>query len=610
MIIKKKIKIGVILILLILVTAFLFFTGGGKKSDSRSPDVTADKEVHEGESTSAQQKRKIKYWQAPMDPTYISDKPGKSPMGMDLIPIYEDEEDEADIGTIKIDPVTVQNIGIRTTKAARGTLHATIRTVGHVTYDEELLEQVHTKISGWIERLFVETTGEYVRKNQKLFSVYSPELVSTQEEYLQALKYKRETAGSKFTDVAGGGETLFEAARRRLLLMDIDTEQIEKLEQLGEVQKDMLLRSPAAGIVVKKHVFDGMKVTPGMELYTIADLSKVWVLASIYEYELPFLKIGQKAEMSLAYEPGAVYKGHISFIYPYLSAKTRTVQVRMEFDNPDLKLKPDMYADVVIKTKVSDDAILIPNEAVIRTGTRNVVITALGKGKFLPKDVTIGPEGEGFIQILSGLDEGETVVSSGQFLIDSESNLREAINKMLEANKASQSSKEEKASEPPAGHKIDEAQTEEKIQMIHIDMNKDQKNMVSQLLGGYMRMHSALVSESVSKVAEEARVMVDIIGKMKESDTERRLKEIIDPVEMSLDGLLSEDIEKVRNSFALLGKTMGGYVIGTGKEEARSAGIKVYFCPMNKKYWIQKESDVQNPYLGKDMLICGNEVAY
>jgi multidrug efflux pump subunit AcrA (membrane-fusion protein) len=308
--------------------------------------------------------------------------------------------------------------------------------VGRVTYDEERLEHVHTKISGWVEKLFVETTGEEVKKGQELLLIYSPELVATQEEYLQALRYRERVAGSKFKDIIGGSDTLIEATRKRLLLMDIDPEQIRLLEERGEVQKTMILRSPASGIIIKKHVFEGMKVDPKMELYTIADLSRVWVIASVYEYELPFIKIGQETEITLPYEPGVRYKGHITFIYPYLSPKTRTAQVRIEIENPGLKLKPDMYADVEIKSKIIEDAILVPSEAVIRTGTRNIVITSLGNGKFLPKEVVLGAESGEFVQVISGIREGETVVTSGQFLIDSESNLREAINKMLEAKKS------------------------------------------------------------------------------------------------------------------------------------------------------------------------------
>jgi RND family efflux transporter MFP subunit len=446
--IKKTVTIGGILLLLLVVLIFWFTRNGNEGSPQQTQDVTTEKP-----------ERKIKYWQAPMDPTYIRDKPGKSPMGMELIPVYEDEEEESDLGVIKINPVTVQNMGVRTKKASRGSLHVTIRTVGHITYDEKLVAHIHTKISGWLEKLFVDTTGEEVHKGQELLSIYSPELVTTQEEYLQALKYREKTSSSRFTEVARGGETLIKATRQRLLLMDIDPKQIEALEKRAEVQNNMILHSPTSGIVVEKHVLDGMKVNPGMQLYTIADISRVWVMASVYEYELPFLKVGQEAEITLPYEPGAKYKGHITFIYPYLSAKTRTVQVRMEFENSDLKLKPDMYADVVIKTKAIDDAVLVPSEAVIRTGSRNVVITALGRGKFLPKEVTIGPEGEGFVQIVSGLNEEETVVTSGQFLIDSESNLREAINKMLEAKKAASTVKEE-TSQHPAEHKAGEMKME------------------------------------------------------------------------------------------------------------------------------------------------------
>jgi RND family efflux transporter MFP subunit len=446
---KKTVKFGGILLLLGLAMFFWFTFKGEKKNDVHTTDVTAKEEVQEDVSATTKPKRKIKYWRSPMDPTYIRDKPGKSPMGMDLIPVYDDEEEESDLGVIKINPVIVQNMGVRTTKASRGSLHVTIRTVGHITYDEKLVEQIHTKISGWVEKLFVDTTGEELQKGQELLSIYSPELVTTQEEYLQALKYREKVSISRFTEVARGGETLIKATRKRLLLMDIDPEQIKALEKRAEVQNNMILRSPTDGIVIKKHVLDGMKVNPGMQLYTIADISRVWVMGSVYEYELPFLKVGQEVEITLPYEPGAKYKGHISFIYPYLSSKTRTVQVRMEFENPNLKLKPDMYADVVIKTKASDNAVLVPSEAVIRTGSRNVVITALDGGKFLPKEVTLGPEGEGFVQIVSGLNEGETVVTSGQFLIDSESNLREAINKMLKARKAVSAAKEETLPHPP-----------------------------------------------------------------------------------------------------------------------------------------------------------------
>jgi multidrug efflux pump subunit AcrA (membrane-fusion protein) len=376
---KKKTWLS-ILIVLILSLMLLFVIKGEKKEDVDRHDMHAGKDVHDRDmvSDSSQRgERKIKYWVAPMDPTYIRDKPGKSPMGMDLVPFYEDDSAEQDGKVIRIDPVTVQNMGVRTSKVKRAPLQTSLRTIGHVTYDEGLVEHIHTKISGWVEKLFVRTTGEEIQKGQEILSIYSPELVATEEEYLQALSYRVKVADSPLEDVVRGAETLLESTRKRLLLMDITEDQIRSLKEKGEVQRAIILRSPTAGIVIKKHVFEGMKVHPGMELYTIADLSRVWVIASVYEYELPFLDVGQETVMSLPYDPGTKYHGRVTFIYPFLSPKTRTVQVRMEFENRHLQLKPDMYADVVISTKISENVLLVPSEAVLRTGYRDIVITYL-----------------------------------------------------------------------------------------------------------------------------------------------------------------------------------------------------------------------------------------
>ncbi len=605
---KKIVTIGGIFLLL-MVVAFWFIYRGDKKADMQTQEVVAKKEIRDEGETPAkpkEKKKKIKYWVAPMDPTYIRDKPGKSPMGMDLIPVYEDEEDETVKGTIKIDPVTVQNIGVRTSKVTKGELLATIRTVGHITYDEELLTHIHTKISGWVEILFVDKTGEEVTKGQPLLSIYSPELVATQEEYLQAIKYKKMTRGSRFAE--RGADTLLESTRRRLLLMDITPEQIEALEKIGEVLRVLFIPSPTNGVIIHKNVLEGMKVDPGTKLYTVADLSRVWVIASVYEYELPFLRVGQKAEMSLAYEPGSKYEGHITFIYPYLSAKTRTAQVRIEFDNPYLKLKPDMYADVVIKSRIADSALLVPSESVIRTGSRNVVITSIGDGKFLPKEVVVGPEGEGFVQIISGLNEGETIVTSGQFLIDSESNLREAINKMLEAKKITVHKKEHEKESDKETRK--EMKKEEKIKKIEVKMSKEQKALMSKIIEVYINTHIALASESLHDVAREAKIIGDLNEKLRALDHRKSLKVITDKVEETTKGLLSGDLDNARASFAGLSKVMVGYIKGSGREGALSSGLKIYICSLNKEYWIQKREDILNPYLGEDVLICGTEEKY
>jgi RND family efflux transporter MFP subunit len=602
MMIKKVFQYGAFTLilapLLLLWFAYRADTGTSKELKGGSEEVT-----HKHSSEAEKPKKKIKYWVAPMDPTYIRHEPGKSPMGMDLVPVYEDEGEKSSEGVIKIDPVTVQTIGVRTASVSRGKLQKSIRAVGRIAYDEKRVEHIHTKVSGWIEKLYVETTGEEVKSGQELLTFYSPELVATQEEYIQALNYRDRTSASLFPEVAESGSSLVEAAKKRLEFMDIDPAQIKALEQSREVQKNMTLKSGRKGIVIHKNVLEGMKIDPMMELYTIADLSRVWVIASVYEYELPFLETGQDVKMSLSYDPGTSYKGKVTFIYPFLSSKTRTVEVRMEFDNPRLKLKPDMYVDVVINAKPTHSELLVPSEAVIRTGSRNVVITALGKGKFLPKEVTIGLEGDGLVQILDGITEEDTVVTSGQFLIDSESNLREAINKMLEASAGAPSDEAPTTEAGKQGHEHGQSSTS-------IALRDDQKNIVSDLLEHYLIVHSALAAESPMDVAAKTHEMHSVLEELKSSDTEGNLKEITDSMDSSMEGLHSGDLETARASFKTLSRTMTEMIKGGVREEAAAQGMKIYVCPMENEPWIQKGTELRNPYLGQDMWICGVEEPY
>jgi len=608
MAVKKTVKAGVLLLILLAAGLAWRVFQPDKKTPARTGDITVENGARaQGDTEPQGKKKKIKYWVAPMDPTYIRNKPGKSPMGMDLIPVYEGEEQGSEKGTVKIDPVTVQNMGVRTGKVTRRPLSVTIRTVGYVTYDEERLEHINTKITGWVEDLFVNATGEKIQKGQKLLSIYSPELVATQEEYLQAIKYQKAISGSNLSEIKDGAGSLLEAARKRLLLMDIDQAQIKALEERGEVQKTMLLTSPAQGVVIKKNVVEGMKVNPGMELYSIADLSRIWIIASVYEYELPFLKLGQEAEVTLPYEPGTRYTGKVSFIYPFLSAKTRTAQVRMEFRNPGLKLKPDMYANVAIKTGTGANVLLVPSEAVIRTGTRNVVVKSLGDGKFLPVEVTTGPENERFVQVISGLTEGEEIVTSGQFLIDSESNLREAINKMLEAK---QTVTAERAVLSLAEERTGEPDQEAPVPKMNVDVNSSQKEIMSGIMNIYLNIHEALTAEAADKVKTEAGNIAGMLKKLKASDTDEHLKDITGPIEKSLVGLQSGNLQKARDAFKVLSRMMVAYVKGPGREDALSSGIKIYYCPMEKERWLEKGPGLKNPYLGEGMLVCGSEEKY
>ena len=373
------------------------------------------------------------HWRAPMDPTYIRDKPGKSPMGMDLVAVCPGEAQAPD-GVVRIDPALVQSMGVRTVPVARRDLARKVRTVGRVAYDERLVDHVHTKVQGWVERLFVEYEGELVRQGQPLLEIYSPELVSTQEELLLAKRYRDATQGSRYGDVSQGGKDLFEATRRRLELWDVSHNDIERLLRTGEIRKTLILYASTEGVVTRLLVRDGMEVGPNDNLYTIADLSKVWLFADVYEYELPWVREGQKALIELSYLPGRTFAGKVTYIYLSLDPKTRTARVRVELENPELVLKPDMFADVTIETEARPGVLAVPEEAVIRSGRRALVVAVGEAGHFSPREVGLGLDsGDGWVEVRSGLAEAEQVVTSGQFLIDSESKLQEAIQKMLPA---------------------------------------------------------------------------------------------------------------------------------------------------------------------------------
>ncbi len=441
-------KIKNILLSIIVIAGF---TLGGYWFGMRSGDTAAstshtDEEMkHQDTSataksdTSDQQEREILYWKAPMNPDEIYDEPGKSKMGMDLVPVYADEATGPE-GMVKINPVVVQNMNVRTAEATQKDLSSTVNTVGRVEYDERKLHNVNTKISGWIEDLFVDYTGKMVRRGQPLFSIYSPELVTTQQEYLLALKTRDKVGASSFETIRAGGNSLLKATRQRLENWDIPESAIKRLEQTGEVKKAIELKAPADGVVLHKNAVAGEYIKAGSNVYRIADLSTVWVQASVYDYEVPWLQEGQPAHMELSYQPGKMYRGKVDYIYPTLNEKSRTVQVRLAFNNPELALKPGMYANVNIQTRPKEDATVIPNEAIIRTGERNIVFVSKGDGAFEPREVTLGREGgerNNEIEILSGVKPGEKIVTSAQFLFDSESRLQEAIQKMLKQKELS-----------------------------------------------------------------------------------------------------------------------------------------------------------------------------
>lgn len=380
--------------------------------------------------------KSVLYWTDPMVPGYKSDKPGKSPfMDMDLVPVYDDgTTSEAAPGVEGYSTVTVplqrqQAIGVQLGKAELHELTKTIRTVGRVTFDERLMHQIHTKFEGYVEKLYVDYTGKPVRRGAPLLSIYSPELLATQQEYLLAFRAREQFRGSPNADVVRGGTDLYEAARQRLLLWDISPEQVHELETSGKPQKALTLFSPVDGFVMTKNAVQGARVMPSDTLFEIAGIRHVWVLADVYESEAPFVRLGQTARMSLPYLPGRTWTGKVTFIAPVLDEKSRTVKVRLEFDNPDETLKPEMYADVLLDRPLGR-VVTVPDGAVLSTGTRSIVFVAKGAGRFEPRTVDAGAKADGVTEIRRGLSPGEEVVTQANFLIDSESRLKAALDTM------------------------------------------------------------------------------------------------------------------------------------------------------------------------------------
>lgn len=383
-------------------------------------------------STEKTEIKKPLFYRSPMNPAVTSPVPAKDTMGMDYVPVYADDNNQNDVsGSVKIDSVTEQNIGVRTALAKKMSLAHIVHAVGRITYDEEKIIRLHPKTEGWIETLRVDKTGEKVGNHQMLLSIYSPQLVASQQEYVLALDSQKILEASPIEEIRRGAKELAESSRERLKLLDVPTHQLQELTNSHSLKKSLHIHSPASGIVINIGAREGQYVTPETELYMIADLATVWVYADIYEHELPWVKEGDAVEMRLAGVPDRVFKGHLSFIYPYAEAKTRTIKVRLIFDNSEQLLKPDMFTDVTIHAGKQPDSIVIPEEAVVRSGAKNQVFVARGSGKFEPREIITGLSSDGEVVVIDGLKAGEEVVTSAQFLIDSESKLREATEKMV-----------------------------------------------------------------------------------------------------------------------------------------------------------------------------------
>ena len=347
------------------------------------------------------------YWVAPMDPNYRRDKPGKSPMGMDLVPVYEEAQDSESPGTVSISAAVENNIAVRTDTIKYGTLNNAIKTVGYVQFNQDQLIHIHPRVEGWVEKLFVKASGDPVKKDQPLYELYSPQLVNAQEEYVLALK-------------RNSGE-LIQAARNRLRALQLPESFIQQLSKNRQVKQTVTFYSPQDGVIDQLSIREGFYVQPGTTMMSIGTLEQVWVEAEVFERQAELFKIGLPVTMSLDYFNGQSWKGEIDYIYPSLDSTNRTLRVRIRFNNPDHKLKPNMFSQIVIHADSDKRQLLVPKEAVIRTQKQDRVVLGLGDGKFKSVEVLLGATGDEFFEVIEGLKEDDRVVTSAQFLIDSES---------------------------------------------------------------------------------------------------------------------------------------------------------------------------------------------
>ncbi len=399
------------------------------------PICGMDLVLEKGESVKTSEKsvnteRKIKYWVAPMDANFISNEPEKSPMGMDLVPVYEDETTSGK--SITIDPTVVQNMGVRVKHVTYKDISHNIRTIGKVEIADDKSYSINLRFSGWIEKIYANKVGQKIEKGSKLFEIYSPQLIAAQEEYLLAM------------NTYGKDSKITEASAKRLHLWNIPQQHLDKISSENNAQQNVIFKSPFLGHILHKNIKEGSKVKAGSDLYHIGNLDKIWVIADLYEFDAALVKMAQSVTLEFTNLPSKTQSGKISFIYPTLNPKTRTQRIRIELNNPDLIMKPGMFATVRIEVDKLQEVLTVPTEAIINSGERKIVFLSRGNGKFEPREIQTGlsDDKDYNTEVISGLEENEIVVVSGQFLMDSESQLQEAVQKLLDAKFRSTSTSE------------------------------------------------------------------------------------------------------------------------------------------------------------------------
>jgi RND family efflux transporter MFP subunit len=531
--------------------------------------------------------RRIVYWWDPMmSPPYISEQPGKSPMGMDLVPVYEDELSAG--STVIIDPVVVQNMGVRLAPVGVGALRRTIRAVGSIEEAQPGIRDINLRVSGWISRLYADTEGQRVEAGDPLFDLYSPELRVAVSELIAA-RQSLERAVSAEEPARRSARMLYDSAEQKLELFGLPRDQVDELARLEHAPETVTFRSPIAGEVVEKPVVEGAAVMAGDRALRIVDHSTLWLDARVFEKDLPFVAIGQKAEAAVDSRPGEVVEGEVVFIHPHVDAMTRTAAARLSLPNADMKLRPGMYATVRIAAQLADRAVLVPREAVIDTGARQVAFVAEGAGRFQPRQVVLGHAAEdGMVQVLEGLSPGESVVVSGQFLLDSESRLRESIRKFLDERRGG-------TAEPPPPDHQHGAGTAPQPPIPEADA----------VLSEYLTLSAILGEPQVTDAPVDAGALVAAAHALHGAVAGSEGEAIAVRLAAAAEALRGQALDRQRELF----KALSDEVIALAQRHPPSAAVAgplfIMHCPMAPGSWIQKSETVNNPYYATSMKRCG-----
>ena len=530
----------------------------------------------------------IKFYRSSMNPGEVSDKPGKDSMGMDLVPVYE--QGGASSQAINIDSGTIQRMNLKTGLVTRGPVLRELRTVGSIAYNEAGLRDITTKYDGWVEKLFVDTTWSSVKRGDPLFEVYSPELYNAELTYLVAVRSEGQAGGP-----------LTRASLSRLRLFDLPASYISEIAGAGEAPRTYVFRAPSDGVVIEKVAVVGQMIKAGERAYRLADLSTVWVLAQIYEQDLPFVRAGQNATVRVTYGPERMIEGRVEALLPQVETQTRTATARIVLPNPDASLRPGMFVDVRFVAQLADAAVLVPDLAVLRSGERNTVFIARGNGTFEPREIKLGVRSQGdYYEVLSGLDAGERVVVSGQFMLDSESQLRDAIQKMLKASDGGGGPASSASATGPRLLDVVGMEDAATLPEVARDRLKD-------LAGTTVEAAQALAADNLTLYQENLPSMRHALVAFLESDEHAAHG----PLGKFMDAMPARaDIKAARRDFAYFSTAVSDLV--RENRLHRAAGLHIFQCPMapgiGTGRWLQRSGALRNPFYGSEMPNCGEEI--